>query len=152
MKHFKLLLAALLIAGAVGAYAADTTIGDLDDASSVTATDDFACDQGAATKACTALQIATYIKTHFDTEAELEVIVADMANILQATEIDTEAELEAILGDVSNLITAAEINTEAELEALIGDITDLITDNDSAGGDLTGSYPGHVFKRRRMRC
>lgn len=35
----------------------------------------------------------------------------------------------------------ANATTEAELEAQLSDVTDVITDNDSAGGDLTGSYP-----------
>lgn len=35
-----------------------------------------------------------------------------------------------------------QIDTEAELEGIVGVVTDIITDQDSASGSLTGSYPG----------
>jgi len=115
----KKLLAALLLALLPGMAIGQDGLepGELGDASSVTATDDFVCDQGAEVLACTALQIATYIKTHFDTEAELEAIVADVTNIIIEAEIDTEAELEAIVGDVTDIYTNndADFVTEAEI-------------------------------------
>jgi len=84
---------ALLALLAAPLYAQTTTIGDLPNASSVAATDDFACDQGAATRACTALQIKELVITYLNSEVKLEGVVADVDNIIQEAEIDTELKL-----------------------------------------------------------
>ena len=110
----KLLLAVLISLLPITALGQDTEPGGLDAASSVTATDDFVVDQGALVLKATALQIATYIKTHFNTEAKLEAIVADVTNILTAAELNTEAKLEALLGDVTNVITDSEASASTD--------------------------------------
>jgi hypothetical protein len=133
------------------------TIRDRPDASSVTATDGFFCDQGAAptvTRECLASQIYTYITEQFDTETEFETLltdvtnmiteaeinteaeivamVSDLATILQNTDIDTEAKIVAIVSDLADILQTTDVDTEAKLESMLTDVTDVYTDNDSS--------------------
>ena len=45
------------------------------------------------------------------------------------------------LMDTADLLYEAELDSEAELEGQLADVNDVITNNDAAGGDLSGNYP-----------
>ena len=146
-------LLALLAVPVLGQQA----ISDLDARGTLTATDVYECaDPTVQSYKCTALELATFVLTYINSESELETLVADMANVIQASEIDTEAELVALMSDVASILEDADLNSEAELESLLADVTDVITDNDASwagnaatatalaanGGDCAaGSYP-----------
>lgn len=87
----------------------------------------------------TLLQLKNYIIEAFDTEAELETVLTDMANIIQAAEMDTEAELETLVAGL-NFIIDTEIDTEAEFEALVAGLNFLTSTEgiQLSGGTLTG--------------
>jgi hypothetical protein len=130
MKRATWFLPLLLAAAPVGAA---QKISEMDARITLTATDVYECaDPGVKSWKCTALQIATFVLTYINSESELEALVADMTNILQASEIDTEAELVALMSDVASILEDADLNSEAELETLLADVTDVITDNDAS--------------------
>ena len=74
-------------------------------------------DDGANDRYMLISTVATYILTLLNSEAELETNVADMANIIQASEIDTEAKLVAIITDLATILQVTDIDTEAKLVA-----------------------------------
>lgn len=121
-----LFIAALV---AVPSFGADTKVSADTNASVLDGTEEFHCVQSANDRACSVEQVRTWVTTGLNTEAELEAQIADMANIIQATEIDTAAELDTLVAD-ENLIVETEMDTESELEALLTDMANILQEDE----------------------
>ena len=134
------LLPILLFLLPLPALAQTTTIGGLTPRGTLEATDVYECEDTtpAGSYKCTLSEIKDLILTYINSETELEALVADMTNILQASEIDTEAKLVALMSDVSSILEDEDLNSEAELESLLADVTQVLTSSDS-GTSLPGA-------------